>query len=160
VDVLGLLLTVVVHAANIQDRAGISLVLSNLSTKYPSIQRIWADSGYNGKGILWVKENTKATLEIVRAPYENFRGYWVAEGAPVPPPPPKGFHLVKHRWVVERTFGWLGRNRQLSKEYDLKMEHSEAWVQLAMIRLMLRRLKKTGNHGYDPEMKKPKVLPS
>ena len=156
---MGLLLAVVVHAADIQDRAGVSLVLSEFSKNYPTITRIWADSGYNGKGAAWVHENTNATMEIVKRPYENFRGWWLPEGAPVPPPPPKGFQVVKWRWIVERTFGWLCRNRQLSKEYDLKVESTEAWIQLAMIRLMVRRLKKTGKHGYDPRMKQQKVLP-
>ena len=70
---------------------------------------------------------------------------------------PRGFHLVKHRWKVERTFAWLGRNRQLSKEYDLKVAHSEAWIWLAMIRLMLRRLKSPAKIGYDSGMIKQKV---
>ena len=75
-----------------------------------------------------------------------------------PAPPPKGFQVVKRRWVVERTFGWIGRNRQLSKEYDTNSEHTVAWMYLAMTRLMLRRLTNNIDHGYNSRAEISKVV--
>jgi len=157
VDGNGLLLRVHVHSADIQDRAGLPLLLNGIQQEFPRLQLIWADSGYTGKAVQWIQENTQITLKIVRRPNENFRGWWVREGDPIPPPPPRGFQVVKRRWVVERSFAWLNRNRQLSKEYDTYPLHTEAWIYLAMIRLMLRRLTNSSSHGYDPALKKMKV---
>ncbi len=124
VDTLGLLIAVVVHAANIQDRDGAKLVIAKMKGICPRLELIWADGGYAGKLIEWVKEFGSWTLEIVR------RCDDVA-----------GFKILPRRWVVERTLGWLGKYRRLSKDYEMLPESSEAMIYIAMINLMLRRLK-------------------
>ena len=123
VDTMGLLLMVVVHVANIQDRDGARLLLTKAKGLFPRLQRIWADGGYAGKLIGWVQETCGWVLEIIK------RNDVV-----------KGFKLLPRRWVVERTFGWLGRHRRLSKDYERLPESSEAMVYWAMTRLMVRRL--------------------
>ncbi|MBC7226963.1 MAG: IS5 family transposase [Thermoflexales bacterium] len=123
VDTLGLLLMVIVHAANIQDRDGAKLLLEKAQGRFPRLRLIWADGGYAGKLIDWVKSFCHWVLEIVK------RSDAV-----------KGFQVLPHRWVVERTFGWLGRYRRLSKDYEGLPENSEAMIYIAMIHLMLRRL--------------------
>lgn len=123
VDTIGLLLTVVVDAANIQDRDGAKLVLEKARGKFPRLTLIWADGGYAGKLIEWVKETSGWLLEIVKRSDDV-----------------QGFVVLPRRWVVERTFGWLGRCRRLSKDYEEQIASSEAMIQLAMIQLMLKRL--------------------
>jgi len=126
VDTLGLVLAVVVHAANIQDRDGGKLVLERLKHKFSRLRLIWADGAYAGHLIAWVRGLRlwrKLRLEIVSRP---------AGG--------KGFVLLPKRWVVERTFGWLNRYRRLSKDYEYLTQTSEAMIHVAMINLMVRRL--------------------
>jgi putative transposase len=124
VDTLGLLLAVVVHAANIQDRDGAKLVLARLAGRFPRLQLIWADGGYAGQLVEWVQTTWQWLLAIVSKPVDA-----------------AGFAVLPKRWIVERTFGWLGRCRRLSKDYEALPETSEAWIYLAMTHLMLRRLK-------------------
>jgi putative transposase len=124
VDTLGLLLVVVVHAASIQDRDGAKLVLGKLRGRFPRLRVIWADGAYAGQLVAWARALGGWLLEIVRRP----------EGATV-------FQVLPKRWIVERTLAWLGRCRRLSKDYEGLAETSETWVQIAMIHLMLRRLK-------------------
>lgn len=123
VDTLGLILAVVVHAANIQDRDGAKLVLRKIRKLYPRLKLIWADGGYAGKLIEWTKSLGGWVLEIVK------RSDDVA-----------GFAVLPRRWVVERTFGWIGRYRRMSKDYETLPASSETMVYLAMINLMIHRL--------------------
>jgi len=122
VDTMGLLLAVVVHAANVQDRDGAKLVLQKLTGRYPRLQLIWADGGYAGQLIEWVHQLGGWRLEIVKRPEQG------------------KFVVLPRRWVVERTLAWLGRYRRLSKDYEALPETSEALIHIAMTRLMLRRL--------------------
>jgi putative transposase len=122
VDTMGLLLAVVVHPANLQDRDGAKLVLHKLKGRFPRLRLIWADGGYAGQLIEWARELGDWLLEIVKRPDE------------------RRFVLLPRRWVVERTFAWLGRYRRLSKDYEALTESSEAFIHIAMTRLMLRRL--------------------
>jgi len=101
VDTIGLLLIVVVHIANIQDRDGAKLVLEQVKGKFCRLQLIWADAAYSGQLFGWVKVVCGWMLEIVKRSDDI-----------------KGFKVLPHRWVVERTFGWLGRYRRLSKDYE------------------------------------------
>jgi len=123
VDTLGLLLVTVVHPASLQDRDGAKLVLDQARRGFPSLERIWADGGYRGKLIHWVEQTCPWVLEIVKRTHGR-----------------KGFQVRPYLWIVERTFGWLGRYRRLSKDYECFPQSSEAMIQIAMIRLMLRRL--------------------
>jgi putative transposase len=123
VDTLGLLLVVVVHVANIQDRDGAKLAFMQLLAKFPGIKLIWADGGYAGKLVNWAKAFGGWALQIVKRPEEA-----------------KGFVLLKRRWVVERTFAWLSFFRRLSKDYEERTETSETVVLISMIHLMVRRL--------------------
>jgi putative transposase len=123
VDTLGLLLMVVVHRASIQDRDGAKLVLERAKGKFPRLALIWADGAYGGKLIDWVKTVCCWALEIVKRTDDV-----------------KGFKVLPHRWVVERTFGWLNRYRRLAKDYERTPSSSETMVQIAMIRVMLARL--------------------
>lgn len=123
VDTLGLMLSCVVHPADVQDRDGAPWVLEDLAERFPRLRKIWADGGYRGELLERVKDWGKWVLEIVKK----------ADKA-------EGFQLLPHRWIVERTFAWLGRYRRLSKDYEVFVETSETMIRLAMIRLMLKRL--------------------
>ena len=123
VDTLGLLLLVVVHAASVQDRDGAKAVLAAAVPRCPRLRKIWADGGYAGQLIAWVAALAGWVLEIVKRPDDA-----------------RGFVLLPKRWMVERTFGWLGRYRRLSKDYEALTEVSEAMIYAAMTQLMLRRL--------------------
>jgi putative transposase len=117
---------VVVHAASLQDRLGAMLVLEKLVGKFPRLQRIWADGGYSGQLVGWVKDLAGWILEIVKRSDDVHT-----------------FEVLPKRWIVERTFAWLGKYRRLSKDYEAKPETSEALIYLAMIHLMVRRLRPT-----------------
>jgi putative transposase len=123
VDTMGLILAVVVHSAGIQDRDGAKAVFEKIKNDLPRLELAWADGGYAGELIEWVKRECGWILEIVKRNDDV-----------------KGFKLLPHRWVVERTFGWLGRFRRMSKDYEFHPETSESMVYLAMINIMVRRL--------------------
>ncbi len=113
-----------VHAADIQDRDGARPALEALSEKYPTVEHVWADGGYAGELIKWAAERN-LTLEIVRRSDQA------------------GFHVLPRRWVVERTFGWLGFFRRLSKEYEELLTISKSVLYSAMTQRMLQRLTDT-----------------
>ena len=123
VDTVGLLLCVVVHAANVQDRDGAKLVFARAWPKFPTLRLVWADGGYAGKLIAWLHALCGWVLTIVKRNDDV-----------------KGWVLLPRRWVVERTFAWLSQCRVLARDYEYHPETSEAWVQIGMIHLMLRRL--------------------
>lgn len=114
---------IVVHAASIQDRDGAQLVLEKVRNKLPCLRLIWADGGYAGQLVEWVKSVCSWVLEIVKRSDDQ-----------------KGFVVLPRRWVIERTFAWLGKYRRLSKDYEALTETSEAMVYAAMVSLMTRRL--------------------
>ncbi len=136
VDTEGLLLKVVVHAANITDRNAVPLVLAGLTTVFPRLRHLWVDAGYRGKGADWIRATLGWTVEVVK---RTRCGMWLPEGAE-PPSMPTGFQLLKRRWVVERTFAWFGRYRRLSKDYEVLPATEEAWISLATTELLLQRL--------------------
>jgi transposase len=145
VDVLGFPVSIKVHSADIMDRAGAPNVLAAAKLHHRNISLVWADSGYRGQLVTWCKESLDMTLKIVESPWAGYkRGYWAPKDAP-PIEIPKGFVLIKRRWVVERTFAWFGRFRRLSKDYEYLIESSEAMIRLAIIRLMVRRVTRHAN---------------
>ena len=123
VDTLGMILRCVVHPADVQDRDGAELVLKDLAGQFPRLKKVWADGGYAGQLLEKAKAWGKWALEIVKRSDKT-----------------QGFEVLPHRWIVERTFGWLGRYRRLSKDYEVFTATSEAMIRLAMIRLMVKRL--------------------
>ena len=123
VDTSGLLLGVVVHAADIQDAEGVGDLLRRLKRLYPWLRLVFADGAYDRLAALLACFLLGLTLIVVRR---------LAGSA--------GFVLLPRRWVAERTLGWLGRWRRLSKDYEELPEVAETMVKLATIRLMLHRL--------------------
>jgi putative transposase len=124
VDTLGHLLKVVVHRADIQDREGAKLLLNGLlSILRLRLLKIWADGGYRGALVDWCQQHLQAVLEIVS-----------------PLPDQKGFAVLPRRWVVERTFAWLGHYRRLSKDYEECTRSSEGAIYIASIQTLLKRL--------------------
>ncbi len=127
VDTLGLLMVVVVTAANLPEREGAKLILAighQRKTQFSRLVKIWVDGGYRGEGLRrWVMDTYHWILETV-----------LRSGTA------QGFKVLPRRWVVERTFGWFNWCRRLSKDYEVLPATSEAMIQVAMIRLMLRRL--------------------
>lgn len=123
VDTLGLVLGVVVHRANIQDWVGAKFVLERVRRSHRNLRVIWADGIYKAKGLPgWVRERLGCVLEIVKRT-ELHR-----------------FVVLPKRWIVERTFGWFNHYRRLSKDYERYPKTSEAFIHLAMIHVMVRRL--------------------
>jgi putative transposase len=117
---------VVVTAANVPDRDGAQLLLEGLRHRFSRLRLIWADGAYGGDLLTWVwalRTRRNVCLEIVKRP----------KGV-------KGFQRLPWRWIVERTFAWLGRYRRLSKDYEYLTQTSEAMIRVAMIHLMVRRL--------------------
>jgi transposase len=124
VDTLGLLLSVAVHPADIQDRDGAALVLDKRTRAlFPFIERIFADGGYRGPRVAAAAAST---------------GSWVVEI--VKPNLLSTFVVLPKRWVVERTLAWISRNRRLARDFERYARTVVAFIRLAMIRLMLRRL--------------------
>jgi putative transposase len=124
VDSLGLPLSVYVTPANVQDRVGARCLLASLGLLVPHLKKIWTDGAYGGEEFAgWCEEQGGWELEIVE---RN--------------PQTKGFKVLPKRWIVERTFSWLIRNRRLSKDYERRVQTSETLIKVAAIRLILRRL--------------------
>ena len=120
---MGLLLAVIVHSANIQDRDGAKYLLTYIAAWLPRLTVVVADGGYAGKLVRWVQETCGWKLMVVKRTADMV-----------------GFEVLPTRWVVERTFAWLGNYRRLGKDYEGRTEVSEAFVYVAMIHLMLRHL--------------------
>jgi putative transposase len=126
VDTLGLILAVVVTAASVQDRDGARSVLEVCRHQFTRVRLIWADGAYAGNLAAWLwalRPWRNVRLEIVKRPKGT-----------------KGFQVLPWRWIVERTVGWLGRSRRLSKDYEYLPHTSETMIRVAMIHLMVRRL--------------------
>jgi len=126
VDTLGLVLSVYVTSADVQDRVGARCLLAGLKPFVPRLKKIWADGAYMGEKLAaWCEEQGGWELEIVeRRSSANT----------------EGFVVLPYRWIVERTLSWLMRNRRLSKDYERLMQSSETFIEVAMIRLLLRRM--------------------
>jgi transposase len=130
VDVTGLLLTVLITAAGLQDRDAAKPLLWNLKKAFPTIRLAWADGGYAGKLVTWAKTALKLTLAIVRRPDDLHT-----------------FQVLPRRWVVERTLAWITRCRRAVRDYERLPAHHETIVYWAMIITMTRRLARTSRPG-------------
>jgi len=119
------MLRIVVHPANVQDRDGAGLVLDKRTRRrFPFIEVVFADQGYQGpKAATAVAKTGKWTLEVVRRE-----------------PGTKGFAVLPKRWIVERTLSWIRRNRRIARDLEHLARNAEAFIKLAMIKIMLRRL--------------------
>lgn len=139
VDTLGLLLNVVVHPANLQDREGARLVLTGLQQRFPRLRHLWADQAYTGPIVDWITQQVGWTVEVVeRSPR---RGFVVTSGGEFQRVKlPAIFEPLPRRWVVERTLAWTSHHRRMSKDYERLPATSEALVYLTGIRLLLARL--------------------
>ena len=123
VNTLGLIITIVVTTASVQDRDAARPLLWNLHRAGQRIRLVWADGGYAGKLVAWANAALKLTLEIVRRPDDLHT-----------------FQVLPRRWVVERTFAWISKFRRTVRDYERLPEHHEAMIQWAMIAIMTRRL--------------------
>ena len=140
VDTGGLVLARRVDPADVPDREGAKRLLAPLKGHLPRLAKVWMDGGYKGEFEAWLAQELGWAAEVVQHPDAGIRHVWLPAGAPPPEPRPKGFRLLPRRWVVERTFAWLGRNRRLAKDHEGRCETGEAWIDLAMIRLLASRL--------------------
>ena len=123
VDTNGFVLRVLVHAADISESEGGIWLLNEHGDVLTSRETIRVDQGYKQMFAEWVNEYLSSVPEVITKPKDQ-----------------KGFAVLPKRWVVERTFAWLGRYRQLSKEYDHRPESTEGWIYLASIDILLKRL--------------------
>ena len=123
VDTEGNLLAVLVHEADVNDREGARWLLVRAYGPWRSLQKLWADQGYTGDLAEWLRAEYGIDLEIVTKAADQ-----------------QGFVVLPRRWVVERTIGWTGRSRRLSKDYEHWPENSESWIYLASIHRLLKRL--------------------
>jgi putative transposase len=153
VDTQGLLLKAKVHSAKVMDYEGIKTLLREADQAFPRLRHLWVDAGYRAedKGADLVRKALGWTVDLVErpkkpAPEEVLMAWareWAKEGAKLDWEkfmPPKGFVVLARRWVVERTIAWIDHNRRMSKDYERLPESSEAFIYVAMSRLMLRRL--------------------
>jgi putative transposase len=141
VDTLGLLLAVAVTAANLDDGTHAPRVLGKLRAEaVPRLKAMFGDNKYNNRTLdRWMEQEQVAYhMEVSSRP-----------------PDQEGFVPLKVRWVVERTFAWLGRCRRLSKDYEYETAHSEAWIQISTIQMMLRRLR-PNMENPEPKFQYPK----
>ena len=126
-DTLGFYLALLVHPADIQDRDGARLLLEPAKEEPMrcGLKKVWADGGYRGELVSWVQEECGWELEIVEKPKDQ-----------------TGFVPVPKRWIGERTFAWQSGSRRLTIDYEENPHHSHAWLLIAQVKLMLKRLTK------------------
>ena len=153
VDTEGFVLKVKVHSAKILDQEGIKPLLARAGEQFFRLKHLWLDAGYRGedKGKGWVEKTLGWTVELVERPRKPaakevlklWAKEWSKEGGVLNWEellPPRGFHVLPRRWVVERSFAWICHNRRMAKDYERLCATSEAFVYAAMTRLMVRRL--------------------
>jgi len=130
VDTLGLMVGLTVHSAEIQDRDGAPAALKTILKRWPWLRHIFADGGYAGPKLRGTLQKIAAfTLQIVKRSDKA-----------------KGFEVLPRRWVVERTFAWLGRCRRLAKDWEKSVASAEAWITITHIRVLTRRLARYRYH--------------
>jgi putative transposase len=139
VDSMGLLLAVLVTAGNVDDGVAAPEVFAQVESEaFPRLEKVYADNKYHNHALYaWMQNKVNYVLEIVSKLKDQ-----------------EGFKVLPQRWVVERTFAWIGRSRRLSKEYERRTDTSETMIKMSMIHLMLKRLAPANN---EPEFHYPKV---
>jgi putative transposase len=153
VDTQGLVLKALVHSAKVMDYEGIKTLLRQAEKAFPRLSHLWLDAGYRGedKGADWVEKTLGWSVDLAQrprkpAPKEVLIAWtreWAKEGVKLDWEkfmPPQGFQVLPRRWVVERTIAWIDHNRRMSKDYERLPESGEAFIYVAMSRLMLKRL--------------------
>jgi putative transposase len=142
VDTLGLVLVACVSPANAGDRDGAMVLLSHAAQRFPRLEHLWADQGYRGSRFIdWARDVPGMTVQIVVRRDGGNRRTWAKAGTP--PRELPAIAVVPRRWVVERTFAWLGRYRRLSKDYEYLIATSESVIYAATCMLLLHRLAET-----------------
>ena len=140
-----------VHSAKVPDQDGIKLVLKGVGDSLPRLSQLWVDAGYQGRGEEWAENVLGLSDEVVhRTPKPTpekvamkWAEEWSKEGWQIGWQrllPRRGFEVLARRWVVERTFSWLSQNRRTSRDYERLCATGEAFIYVAMSRLMARRL--------------------
>ncbi len=140
-----------VHCAKIPDQNGLRLLLESARSQIPRLSHLWLDAGYQGRGKDWAENVLGLSVEVVhRTPKPTpekvariWAEEWFKEGRKIDWErlmPRRGFEILPHRWVVEHTFAWICHNRRMSKDYEKLCATSEAFIYVAMTRLMVRRL--------------------
>jgi putative transposase len=127
-----------VRAASVQERDGGPPVIADAKRRDPRLALVWGDSGFTGRCVDIVRRESEITLEIVKRPNEGDTKRWAPEGT-IPELPTPAFKVIPWRWVVERTFGWLGRYRRLTRDFEATVASSIAWIHIAFIRLLVQR---------------------
>jgi transposase len=151
VDTEGLVLKVKVRSAKVPDQDGIKFLLKGIGDRLPRLSHLWVDAGYQGRGEDWVEKVLGLSVKVVhRTPKPTpervamrWAEEWAKEGCEIDWQkllPHRGFEVLPRRWVVERTFSWLSQNRGMSKDYERLCATTEAFMYVAMTRLMVRRL--------------------
>lgn len=141
------MLNAVVHAADIPDRDGAESVLAGLLQPFPRLKLVWMDQGYRGKHLEQWMATQRLAQEIVQKPRR-----WVRCPSDQEPPPMPAFTVLPHRWIVERSFAWLGRWRRLSKDYEELPCTGEAMIYAAMLGTLLRRSVRLSREHYTEEL--------
>jgi transposase len=140
VDTEGFVLKAHVHPANETEAAGGQALLAGLDQVFARLALLWVDGGDKRRFEEWVTTELGWRVEVVQRADVGKTHVWLPADAPSPPPRPAGFRVLPRRWVVERTFAWLGRNRRLSKDDEARPSSEEAWLYAASCRVLLRRL--------------------
>ncbi len=151
VDTEGLVLKAKVHSAKVPDQDGLKLLLDSACTAVSELKHLWLDAGCEGRGRRWAEEVLSLSVQVVRKPQKPvpekvamiWAEEWAKEGQIVDWQklmPKRGFVVLPRRWVVERTFSWLSQNRRMSNDYERLCASAEAFIYVAMTRLMVRRL--------------------
>ena len=151
VDTEGLVLKAKVHSAKVPDQDGLKLLPDSAYTAVSGVKHLWLDAGYEGRGRRWAEEVLSLSVQIVRKPQKPvpekvamiWAEEWAKEGKKLDWQklmPKRGFVVLPRRWVVERTFSWLSQNGRMSNDYERLCASAEAFIYVAMTRLMVRRL--------------------
>lgn len=139
VDTQGFLLDVCITAGNISDKQGLCQLLERKAETFKGVKKVWADHSYQAESLKKIALECGIELEIVKRPPGRYRIYnenWQAKWIPIE----REFSILPRRWVVERTFAWLGRYRRMSKDYEYLTSTSRAVTFICSFRTMLKRL--------------------